>query len=134
MINIIKSPRFIFLKKSSTILIVHILLRALQLSSAAIYGEKDTVFFARISKFLLCCVLTYMALKKYKIIIWIMAIWIYVTGVSGFIAGVFFVSISQYLLKPFSILISAYFIFGGIILLPLKREQGVQEEYISTEA
>jgi len=129
MINILKSPILTFLKKPSTILIVHILFTALQLGSATIYGEKGTVFLARIGGFLLYSVFTYLALKKNKIALWIMAISIFVPGVLGFITGVFFVSISQYLIKPLFIIISAYFIFGGIILLPLKKNSATKDEY-----
>ena len=91
MINILKSPIFSFLKKPSSILMVHILFRALQLISAAIYGEKGNVLLARFGGLLLYSVFTYMALKKNQIGLWIMAISISVTGVGGFITGIFFV-------------------------------------------
>jgi hypothetical protein len=95
------------------------LFTAIQLGSAVFYEEATNIILARTGGFIVSCILAYLAWRGKKVAVWVMAILILITGFGGFAVGVFAVSISQYILKPFVTIISIYFIFGGIALLPI---------------
>lgn len=114
---------FSFFKSPSAILAIHFLFKAIQLGFAAFYDhENPVILIPRTGVFIFIGILSYLAWKKKTVAIIFMVIMILISGLGGFISGIFVVPLSQYFFKPFAIIISAYFIFGGIHLFFFRKE------------
>jgi|GEM_PF-6979446 len=65
--------------------------------------------------------LAHYTLKNIKIIVWLMAAVLVLSGVGATLFGLFSVGPNQYLLKIFCLIIGGYFVVGGIMLPKNRR-------------
>jgi hypothetical protein len=77
----------------------------------------------RILSFLIYTVIAYFTYKGVKIIRWLMAVIILLTGIHASFLGIFMIDWHQYFFKPYFIVFGLYFIFGGITLFRLKKNE-----------
>lgn len=71
--------------------------------------------------FIIYAVITYFTYKGVKIVRWLMAAIVLLTGIYAAILGIFGIGWHQYFLKPYFIVFGLYFIFGGIVLFRMKN-------------
>ena len=67
--------------------------------------------------FLTYLLLVYLTLKNIKLVTWLMAAVLLLTGVGSTILGIFRIDWEQYVVKPYFVIMGLYFIFGSIALL-----------------
>ncbi len=129
------NPILLFLKRPSTVLTAHLLLRAYQLEESIFHSDESAnIIFVRTIVLIIYCLFSYLAWRENKVFLWIMTLILFFSGIVGLIMGAFIVSNSQYILKLLLIIISSYFIFGGAILIPVKKKRKSVGKEISTRA
>ncbi len=74
----------------------------------------------KLLSFFTYAVLAFFTYKGIKIIRWVMAVIILLSGIPMAAGGLFGIEWDQYFLKPFAIVFGLYFVFGGISLFRLK--------------
>ena len=74
----------------------------------------------KLLSFVTYAVLAFLTYKGIKLIRWLMAVLILLSGISMATGGLFIIEWDQSFLKPFTILFGLYFVFGGISLFRLK--------------
>ena len=67
--------------------------------------------------FLTYLLLVYLTLKNIKLVTWLMAAVLLLTGVGSTILGIFRIGWEHYVVKPYFVIMGLYFIFGSIALL-----------------
>ena len=106
-----------------TVLIVYLSLRSAQFVYSLLYATESTFLVIGRTLALICgFALCYMTYKRNIIAAWIMVFILSLAGISIFLFGIFAVPIAEYKIKSLSILMGAYFIYGGIILFKSIRK------------
>ena len=75
----------------------------------------------KILSFVTYSVIAYFTCRGVKVVRWLMAAIILLTGIHATFLGIFGVGWHQYLLKPYFTVFGVYFIFGGIVLFRMKN-------------
>jgi hypothetical protein len=119
------------LKCKGTILLSYIVLKAYQLGYSIVYSlESSRIILVRTVGLVVFSILAILTYKNIKVARWLMGLNLLIIGLANLVLGIFGISISQYVLKPFTIIIGAYFMYGGWILLsPQKQSIGSEENY-----
>ena len=103
-------------------LIVYVLLRSIQLIYTLVeQPENPSMILIRSLSLIAAIALTYMTYKENNIASWAMVCFLAISGVGIFIFGLFTVSMSQYVMKGFNILLGLYFSYGTVILFKSLR-------------
>ena len=106
----------------NSVLIVYVLLRSIQLIYTLVeQAENPSMILIRSLSLIAAIALTYMTYKKNNIASWAMVCFLAISGVGIFLFGLFTVSMSQYVMKVFNILLGLYFFYGTIILFKSLR-------------
>ncbi len=114
---------FRFLATISAVLVVYLLLRTSQYIYALIYtSESSFLIVGRTLALVSYFVLSYLTYKRNIIAGWAMVIFLFLSGISSILFGIFAVPVAQYMIKFFSVILGAYFSYGGIILLKSIRK------------
>jgi len=79
------------------------------------YGQYNQLLGLKILSFIIYAVIAYFTYKGVKIVRWLMAAIVLLTGIHAAILGIFGIGWHQYFLKPNFIVFGLYFIFGGIV-------------------
>ena len=69
------------------------------------------------ASFLIYSLLVYLTLKNIRLVTWLMAAALLLTGAGATFLGIFRIDWGQYFVKPFFIIFGIYFIFGSIALI-----------------
>ena len=118
-----KTNIFSFLTTISAVLFVYLLLRSGQYIYTLIYASESTLLIVvRTLVLLSYFVLSYLTYKRNVIAAWVMVILLLLSGVTTFSIGILTVPIAQYMIKYLYIIMGAYFLYGGIILLKSIRK------------
>ena len=113
-----------FLSHRLTILIAFISINVFGLLEFVFFKElaHDTplpyeqYLLIKIASLTVYSIFAYFTYKDIKLIRWLMALIILLTGLIGVLMGVFKIDWHQYFLKPYFIIFGIYFIYGGMIL------------------
>jgi hypothetical protein len=125
--EITKLQPVLYLVHPFTVIVSYLALKAYQLILTFQIGEDDeVVIIGRVVSLVIPLLLTALTYKKVKIAIWILAGTLLVSGVSGFIAGVAFIPIKKYILKSVVIFLGAYFTYGSLVVLRLKKDTNME--------
>jgi hypothetical protein len=120
------------LKSKGTILLSYILLKAYTLAYSLVYSlESSRIVLVRIVGLAVFSILAILTYKNIKVARWLIGLTLLITGLGNLVLGIFVISISQYVLKPFTIIIGAYFMYGGWILLSPQEQSIVSEENLA---
>ncbi len=108
----------IFLTNKITILTSYILINCvLKLVHSMNSNDTENMTLFLIAVFIFYVILAFATYRNIKIAVWLMALCLLLSGIGTFIIGVFLTPLSQYILKPFFLIASLYFIYGGLFLL-----------------
>jgi len=117
------------LKSKGTILLSFIVLKAYALGYSLVYSlESSRIILIRTVGLVVFSILAILTYKNIKVARWLMGLTLLITGLGNLVLGIFVISISQYVFKPFTITIGAYFMYGGWTLLsPQAQSVGGEE-------
>jgi hypothetical protein len=87
------------------------------------YLSYNQLLWLKIFSFVTYAVIAVFTYRGVKIVRWLMAAIILLSGIRASILGLFRIGWHQYFIKPSFIVLGLYFIFGGIVLLRLKNER-----------
>jgi hypothetical protein len=112
-----KSANIKFFCTISAVMIVFLALRIFQLVYSIVTSSESTVIIAgRSLTIISCAILAYLTIKKNLFAAWAMLCLLIISGISIFLFGIFAIPVKQYVFKIVSIILAAYFLYGGIIL------------------
>lgn len=113
-----RNPVIKFISSITTLLCVFILTRAHLFIYSILYPPKyaNMIYYMAFTlELVFYCFLSYLILRQNKIAIYIMIVILAIYGLSSVIFG-FVISISQYILKTYGIVIGLYWLYGVFIL------------------
>lgn len=102
-----------FLIAIPTILIAYIAIIGYKLMYVLLHSPTNTSILLYCSSFILYCFISYWAYRGNKIAFWFMALSLLLSGLGGLVIGVFWVPLSQIILKTVFVVLGAYFVFGS---------------------
>ena len=121
--TMLKSNFFRSVTTIMAVLIVYLLLRSGLYIYALIYtSESSFLIAARTLALVSYFVLAYLTYRRNIIAGWAMVFFLFLSGISSILFGLFAVPIAQYILKLFGVILGAYFLYGGIILFKSIRK------------
>ncbi len=119
----------IFISDQRTILGTFLAVLLVGLTSFVVHKDSGNIqslsyqnhFVLKLLSFITYAVLAFFTYKGIKLIRWLMAVLILLSGISMAASGFFGIEWDQYFLKPFAVVFGLYFVFGGISLFRLKN-------------
>ena len=120
-----------FLSDQKTIICIFLCINLIGIISICLFKELadnhplpyNQLLGLKILSFITYAVIAYFAYKGVKIVRWLMATIVLLTGMHASLLGIFGIGWHQYFLKPYFTIFGLYFIFGGIVLFRLKKNE-----------